>query len=218
MEGIAHILTSVSAGWCGWTMLGLLLCVIISEALQPGAVTGAWMIFQAQSSNRAYKAAPDNFMGQLLVAIFRIGSLAMALCLCFDTGASFTFVKFAIAFGVILVAFCIKMLCNQWMDYTFMLSRRFEDIYVQYGHIVTLLAIVLYIGSMILIHVSNPIAARWVLGIAVCLFELMLIYRSVQVFYSSLLSVLYLLLYIITLEALPLGAVWYVASLIISVL
>ena len=65
-------------------MLGLLLCAVLSEALQPGVITQAATSYMARAE-RTYKAAPNNFFGQLLITLFRIGTWSMALFLCFYT-------------------------------------------------------------------------------------------------------------------------------------
>ena len=216
MQALTHILSPLSAPWCGWTMLALLLCAILSEVAQPGAISRVTTIWQVKTTNRTYKSAPANFFGQLLISLFRIGTPAMGVCLCFYQGGDFRWISYIAVFGLILSVIMVKMLCNLWIDYTFRLSRLFEEIYEQYGHLVSMSAIILYPCILVLFHVDNVLVARWVMGVVTALFLVWFIYRSMRAFYTSPASIFYILLYFLTLEVLPLVAVWGLSALMIS--
>lgn len=213
-----HILSPLSSAWPWWVMLALLLCAVLSEATQPGAVVRAFTVLQVKANKRSYKSAPENFFGQFFVALFRLGVLSLALQLCLYDGETFRFATYAAISGVILAMWMIKMIANLWIDYTFMLSRRYEDVYEQYGHMVTLSALLLYPCLLVLLHVCQVIVARWVVGIIVVLFLLFLLYRMVRVFYQTPLSVVYILIYFLTLEALPLAALWVLTTQMITLI
>ena len=217
MDGIAHIFSSVNAPWCAWTMFGLLLCVILSEWFQPGVVSQAHLSLVVRN-DRLYKEAPANFMGQFLVSLFRIGTLALALCLCWAPENQFSFGAFGVISGLIIAVCLVKMLCNTIADYTFTLSRRFGAPYEHYGNLFTLVALVLYPVLLLLLRCASPLAARWCLGIIMSIFLLLWIYRTMRTYITTPVAMLYVLVYICTLEILPFVGLAYLSAKTISIL
>ena len=192
-------------------MFFLLLCAVLSEYFQPGVILQAHTSLVVRA-DRAYKDAPTNFLGQALITLFRIGTGAMALCLCLCTDEQFRFLSFIVVCGVIIGVVLVKMLCNQLLDYTFMLTRRFAPVYEHYGNIITIAAATLYPCLLVLLRLGNPIAARWVLGIIAVLFAGVWAYRTFRTYVVSLKAVLYIIVYLFTLEWLPLAALYIFSS------
>lgn len=216
-EGIAHIMSPLSAPWCGWTMLALLLCAILSEWFQPGIITQAHESLLAKTE-RTYKESPDTFLGQLLIALFRIGTIAMALCLCIYQGTGFSFIVFAVVCGVVLAVVLLKMLLNVAINYTFSLSNRFGGVYETYADIVTLAVLTLYPVVLVMLRINNPAVAQWGTGIVAVLFLGMWIYRSARLYIVSPQSLLYFALYMGTLEILPLATLYVLSDKLITIL
>ena len=217
MDGISHILSPVSAPWCGWTMLALLLCAVLGELLQPGVISQASYSLLSQN-DRTYKDAPTNFPGQMMMTLFRIGTAAMGLYLCLYTEGHCGFGIFAVLCGLIVALLLIKMLCNNLLDYTFQISRRSMPPYEQYGNIATIATCILYPALLIMLRVDNILVNRWVVGSIAVLFLLMWLYRLARNYIQSLGSIIYVALYIGTLEVLPLGLLFYLGSKTISII
>ena len=117
MEEVLHIVSPLSAVWTGWAMLALLLSAVLSEWLQPGIISqsAGSLVVRAE---RSYKDAPANNVGQLLISLFRIGTIAMGICLCLEPEGRFSFVSFAIVMGLIFSVILLKILCNLLLNYT----------------------------------------------------------------------------------------------------
>jgi hypothetical protein len=217
MEGVAHIFTPLNAAWCGWTMLFLMLCAVISEMMQPGVISQAGASLRVRTE-RVYKDAPTNFISQFLITIFRIGTLAIAIYLSFYSGGHFSFGIFAILCGITFVTALVKMAGDELADYTFMLSRRFSPAYEHYANILTITSCILYPCVLVLLRFGNVVASRWVLGATIIIFFILWIYRASRHFVNSPQAVLYFILYICTLEFLPLGLLLYLSSQTINCL
>ena len=217
MDGVSHILSAVSAPWCGWTMLVLLLCAVLAEWFQPGVITQSPSGLQTRTE-RMYKEAPTNFMGQLLIALFRIGTPAMALCLCFCSPDHASFAAFGAIVGLIVAVMLVKMVCSLLLNYTFSLSSHFGNPFEAYGNIATLGAVILYPMVLVLMHVPNPVILHWLVGIMAVLYLLAWAYRAVRTYMVSLVSVLYLVFYIATLEVLPMALLIYLSAKTITIL
>lgn len=196
-------------------MLALLLCAVLSEYMQPGVISQAHTSLFSQS-DRTYKDAPVNFIGQFMITLFRIGTLAMAVCLSVYTEGNLRFGAFAVIGGITLAVLLVKMACTALVDYTFMLSRRFAPAYGQYSDIATIAVCALFPAVLAVLYIGNQTAARWVLLGATALFVVMWTYRMVRTYLQSLLAILYIALYIVTLEALPVGVLLYISSKTIS--
>lgn len=214
-EGIAHIISPSSAAWCGWTMLVLMLCGILSELFQPGVITQAKSSLTAQGE-RLYKDSPNNFMGQLMLALFRIGVITMAVYLCCDQTNYFSFTGFWMISGIVLAVMIIKMLCNAWVDYTFRISRRFGNAYEHYGNILTMGTLALYPAVLVLLRCGQPSVNRWVIGLIAVLFLLTWCYCAFRQLVSTPRAILYLVVYVATVEVLPWALLFIVSNQTLS--
>ena len=216
MDGISHILSPMSAPWCGWTMLVLLLCAVLGELAQPGVISQASASLLSRN-DRTYKNAPVNFIGQSLITLFRIGTLAMALFLCFYQKGDFGFGAFVLLCGIIFAILLIKMLCNALLDYTFQLTRHYAPVYEQYGDLSTIMSCILYPFLLIGIQLGITGYYRWVLGLVAGLFLLIWLYRMAHNYIRTPMAILYVILYMGTMEVLPFGALLYISSKTISI-
>ncbi len=217
MSEITHILSPMSAVWSGWAMFILMLCAVLAEVWQPGVISQASMVIVTKA-NRTYKAAPANFIGQVMVHIFRIGTLSMGVYLCFCEGIPFRFVTFLAICGVVFCFWWIKMAINALIDYTFSLSRRYAAPYEIYSNIATLAVLVLYPLLLLLMRIGNMEAGRWAVGVVVVLFLSLCIYRGGRLFISSPGTLFYFFLYITTLECMPVVALFYLSEKLISII
>lgn len=217
LESIAHILSPMSAGWVGWTMFALLLFVVLGEWFQPGVITQAVGSLVAHN-DRMYKESPTNPQGQLFITLFRIGTLGLALYLSVYTGGVFAFGVYSAICGAVLIILLIKMLCNVLLDYTFSLPTHSVAAYEHYANIASLAAVVLYAAELVLLRLCDRNVSLWVAGIISLLFVLMWMYRSWRLFVHTPRAVLYLLIYISTLEVLPLVILYFISDKLISIL
>lgn len=198
-------------------MLLLLFCALLSEWLQPGVLTQSAASLFAKT-NRTYKDSPVTFMGQLLVTLFRVGTIAMALCLCFCSATYAPFSAFGVACGWVLAALLLKMVCAWLLNYTFSLDRRFGAVYEPYGDLFTVGCLALYPAVLILLHFGTPRIACWVFGIWVALLIGIWLIRCLRVYLVKPMALVYLLLYIMTMEILPMAGLAYVSAKTITLL
>lgn len=196
-------------------MLVLFLCLIAGELIQPGIISQAHASLTARTE-RTYKKAPANTLAQLFMTIFRIGTLAMAICLGWYAGEDFLFSSFAAVCGLIIAFVLVKMLCYMLLDYTFSLSRRFMPVYDQYGNLTTIAGCVLFPCLLIFIRIGQPALSLWALVGIAALFVAACLYRMAVIYIRSVSAVVYVLLYIATLELIPFGALLYLSSKMIA--
>lgn len=196
-------------------MFGLFLCAVLAELTQPGVISQAAASLFAHTE-RTYKESPDTFMGQLLITLFRIGTLSMTLCLCLCAEGRLPFKAFWAVGGVILAVFIVKMLCNVLLDYTFGITRLHGDAYEPYGNVVTLTAMTLYPLLLVLTYIGSLAVSQWTVGIVAVLAVAVWTYRSARTYCVSPMAVLYLAGYIATLEVLPIAATYCLSAKLLS--
>lgn len=183
--------------------------------MQPGIITQAYTTLTAHT-DRTYKEAPVNMQGQILVGLFRLGTIALAVSLCIATGSTFTFSMFAVVCGWVVAMLLAKTVINAILDYTFMLSHRFPQASSQYRDIATLASCILYPGVLVALRIGNITVNWWAFGIIAGLFILICAYRMALHFIHSLTALVYVVVYICTLEVLPIGALLYLSSITIA--
>ena len=211
-----HIVSPLTAPWCGWTMLVLFLLAVLSEWIQRGVITQTLTSLTVHSE-RTYKDAPTNTLAQLFITLFRFGTFAMAICLCFAS-EGFSFAAYAAVLGIILGVMLLKMLCNRLLDYTFQITRLFGDANEHYANILTLASVVMYVLLLIFLRIDSEPAYRWMVGSVAALFFLLWLYRSARQFVRSPMAVLYLLLYMATLELLPMAGITVLSAKTIAII
>ena len=212
-----HIISPLTAPWCGWTMLVLLIMAVLSEWLQPGVITQATtsLLFHPE---RAYKDAPTRTVAQLFITIFRLGTLAMALCLCFPPESGFSFVAYMAVAGVIFCVALVKMACDLLVDYTFRITKTYGEVYEHYSNLMTLLTVVVYGLLLVFLQIDSPVATRWMMIAVAGIFFLFWFYRSARQFVRTPVAVVYLLLYMTTMELLPMAGIAVLSAKMISLL
>ena len=198
-------------------MLALLLFAILSEWMQPGVISQALGSLKVRPE-RMYKDAPTNVMAQLLLTLFRVGTVAMTLCLCLCPDNRFTFAAFAAVCGIVVGVLMLKMLCNILLDFTFQLVRKYGDVYEHYSNILTLTVVVLYPMALLFMHIASLQTTRWLMLAAAVLFLGMWLYRCTRQFVQTPMAILYLLAYTATLEILPMAGIVLLSAKTITII
>ncbi len=205
--GIEHIVSLYNTGWYGWTLLLLGICAVLSEVFQPGVMSGITGTVFAHSE-RIYTRTPDNFQGQLTASIFRIGTLALMLVMIWSDRMDSTtndIALYGIAIAMIVAVIIIKMVLNALIDYTFQLKAAATGVNAHMAGISTLVCFGLYTAALLLPLADNVVVNRWTAGVLCIVYLVLTTYRMVLIFLSDAKSIIYILMYIMTLEVLPIG-------------
>ena len=196
MTGIEHIATLYSAGWFGWAMMLLATCAVLSEVFQPGVISSVTASVFALS-DRTYKQTP------------RLGTPALLLIMAIDDrfdSAGNGLLCYTIALAMTIGIMMIKMLCNGLIDYTFTLRAFAAGVTTHYANIATLSALVQFPMMLILPLFGSLTVNRWAAGISAALFIGLITYRLARIYLSGAKAIGYILIYVLTLEVLPVGA------------
>jgi len=194
-----------------------MLFAILAEWIQPGVISQAYTSLKVRTE-RMYKDAPTSGMAQILITAFRIGTLAMIVCMCFAPNDRLTFVAYMAVCGVILAILMVKMICNILLNYAFQITRIYGDVYEHYSNIFTLTIVAMFPLVLLFLHIGSITATRCLLGVMAVLFLVMWLYRCVRQFIHAPLAIIYLLTYMITLEILPMVGLLLFSEKTLSIL
>ena len=204
MNKLPLISSPLSEAWPSWLLLGLLLCIVMAEVLQPETIK---MSFRTTFSRmeRMFGDSAVNFLGVVALNIYRLGIISLTLYLvCYKEG-DFSM----LTYGLILLAIIAFVACKSFfawiLSYTFDL-RRVASLYLtQYSSLWTALCIVLYPILLVFVNVGHHNFFQWLILIIAGLFCIDIFIKLVQHFYQGLSSLGYIALYTLTLEIIPLA-------------
>mgnify|MGYP004626136209 CR=1 FL=1 len=203
MHYALHILSPVSAPWVAWVMLFLLLCAVVAEMVQSGVVLQAFSTIFAKVE-RSYGDVQQNPLEELIMNIFRIGTFAMALYLYAYRAGDFRFTTYLLVAAWVLGIDAVKLAAAALVNYTFRISKRFALISTHYNNLWTVICCGFYVALLFLLNIDNAVVTKWSLfALAVAAIVLVLI-KWIRIFCTDVRSLLYIVLYILTLEVLPL--------------
>lgn len=203
MYVLPHISSPISAPWVAWVMLCLLLCCVLAEIVQRGAIVQAFSTLFSKME-RAYGDAQQNMLEQLIIMVFCIGSFAMALYLFTYRGGDFRFATYMLTSALVLCVDVIKWAVSALVNYTFGISKRLAQLSTHRNNMQTVICILFYTASLCLLRVGNQEVVRWVLGGCAVVALVLICIKWIRVFCVDIRSLLYILLYVLTLEVLPL--------------
>jgi hypothetical protein len=125
----------------------------------------------------------------------------------------FTFINCGIVFGVILATILVQNLLVRLVGLVFLSNRMLESALEQRGLIGDVLCGLMPLAIMLLYMI--PACGMLVVIVLSLLYVGMILVKAIQLCYNNLLSVLYVLLYIISLEVIPLvGAILWIKNII----
>lgn len=196
--------TPLSEPWTMWVLLFLLLLLVVALVRQPAMLKNSFHSLFTRL-NRSYSDASTDLMNRALLVVFRAGVLALLLYVMLYSGGKFSFLFYLMIVLVVLLGGALKWLFNGLTAYVFMLRHGVDESRSSYEAIWLLLSIVLYPVLVLMIDFS------WIkFGTIVCiilafLYVALVLIKLGRVFVSRPIVILYIFLYTITMEVLPIG-------------
>ena len=208
MEMISRISSPVSESWVAWILLLLVVLWLLNSMFGPEIS----LVFRGLFSRGERTYLSNGGQLQYTTWGFRVGVVALLVQMLLVKGEGFAFVDYGIIFGIMSLAYLVQELLIRLVGAVFVSHRVLEGALDQR----TLLNNALC-GMLPLVVLSSRMER---LGVIV-LFALLLLYigilliKSVQLFYKNILSILYISLYIISLEFIPLvGAILWIKNIL----
>ncbi len=194
--------TPLTEVWTMWTMLALLVCGVLSIAGQPGFLLVAFRgVFTKME--RTYSDAGRSWMNVIGCTIFRVGVLAMALYVFFFESGDFVMWRYWVLVLLILGLELLRWGCSMAVTYVFGLRQGLDESRAYYDNLWLVSSVILYPVTLLMINWGIG-TGGWIAMCSLFLFFLItLTVRLFRVYVVKWTSVIYILLYVVTLEVLP---------------
>ena len=219
-EGILHPLLPQSANWVFCMLSALLLLLIISFSNASAFILeDIKSYFQSSERPNLYrKTTLNDFRAQFLLIIFAIGVISLFAQLhIYETSTDFELIDYAYLLGITVLFFCLKYIVIQMIGFVFLDPKVLSLAKFSYFNIVSLLGVFLF--PLLLLRIYAPINLHYwidIMSIAVCVLAYILItIKLFQLFLHKIVASFYILLYLCTLEFLPLFILLKVYQLIV---
>lgn len=225
MDMVPHILSVYANAWTGWVMLALLLLLVLNHSPQYSLIGSVKNVFS--HAERVYGAQSRAWGSEVCEWLFRIGVLAMAVWilaigngrldmgygrLAIGNGA----MGYAKVLALVLAVYVVQRLVLRGVGYVFVPRKQLSAAMEQYNAICSAACVCLYPIVLVVMNVPAAHLAQILCGAVLVAFVGMIVWKSIRLFYTNILSLLYILLYIIFLEIMPIMVIFSVAKLIIS--
>ena len=196
----------MSAAWVSWVMLVMLVLMAFNRYF----VTDLLLVFRTMFSRSERLYLDSSWQEKILAWLFRCGVIAMAIylmqvrelggCLMGD---------YCVALGLIGGMMLVQYGLEKLVCVVFLSAKQSDLIFEQRSCICNAVALVLWLCVLVMQWVDNVMIMNSMCYTLATVYVGLLLVKSVQLLYRNILSIFYILLYIISLEVVPLVATYF---------
>ncbi len=219
-EGIPHPSFPESESWVFGTILFLFLMMVVSFLRSSGwFYESVRIFFQVKDRSSIFsKTTINDFQSRFILILFSVGVLSLyGYILLIPSGKPFEITQYALVLGVTLLFYIFKFLSIEVLGYVFLEKQSLKIARESYFNLLIYLGIVLF--PLLIFQIYFPL---WLndytvyISLVVCvLLFVFLIFKLFQIFFQKAVTSFYLLLYLCTLEILPVFLMYSIIRTII---
>jgi hypothetical protein len=216
MDIVPHISSIYANAWTGWVLLALLLLLVINRSARVGVIGSVRSVFS--QSERVYASQSRAWGSELCEYAFRLGVLAMAVWVLvigdgrLDMGDGQWAMGYAKVFALVLGVYVAQRLLMRGVGHVFVANKQLDAAMEQYNGICSMACVCLYPILLVLTNVHIAYLAQILCGGVLLLFVLCVLWKSIRLFYTNVLSLMYILIYIVFLEIMPIMVIFSVTK------
>ena len=202
MDNVARILSPDSASWVMWVLFGLLLLALCVGFLGSDIAALARSLFS--KSDRMYvDRNTQGILQTIIVLSFRIGVIALVGYLWIYNANDFAIVNYLLVVGIVASLLLVQWLLLKGIGNVFLTPKQLAIAMEQRSVVCNTMAMLLWPIALVMIYIGKE-ASTVLCGIAGGVYVVLICVKYMQLFYQNVLSIGYMLLYVISLEVLPL--------------
>ena len=202
MDNVARILSPDSASWVMWVLFGLLLLALCVGFLGSDIAALARSLFS--KSDRMYvDRNTQGILQTIIVQSFRIGVIALVGYLWIYNANDFAIVNYLLVVGIVASLLLVQWLLLKGIGNVFLTPKQLAIAMEQRSIVCNAMAMLLWPMALVMIYIGKE-ASTVLCGIAGGMYVVLICVKYMQLFYQNVLSIGYMLLYVISLEVLPL--------------
>ena len=201
MEAIFRVSSSMSAAWTNWVMLILLVLLAFNRFFLADIAA----VFRNMFSRSERLYLDSTWQGRVIAWVFRAGVVAMTVYVLISKELSqCTMIGYWISFGLIAALFLIQYRAERLVSAVFLPAKMQDLVMEQRNCICNAIAAILWVGTLTIQWIDNVLIIRTLCYVFAGIYIVLLIVKSMLLFHKNALSILYVMLYIISLEVVPL--------------
>lgn len=213
MDNIVRIWSPNSAPWVMWVLFGLLLLALCVGFLGSDIAALARSLFS--KSDRMYvDRNTQGILQTIIVQSFRIGVIALVGYLWIYNANDFAIVNYLLVVGIVASLLLVQWLLLKGIGNVFLPQKHLAIAMEQRSIVCNAMAMLLWPIALVMIYIGKE-ASTVLCGIAGGVYVVLICVKYMQLFYQNVLSIGYMLLYVISLEVLPLCAALFWAQKLI---
>ena len=213
MDNIVRIWSPNSAPWVMWVLFGLLLLALCVGFLGSDIAALARSLFS--KSDRIYvDRNTQGILQTIMVLSFRIGVIALVGYLWIYNANDFAIVNYLLVVGIVASLLLVQWLLLKGIGNVFLTPKQLAIAMEQRSVVCNTMAMLLWPIALVMIYIGKE-ASTVLCGIAGGVYVVLICVKYMQLFYQNVLSIGYMLLYVISLEVLPLCAALFWAQKLI---
>lgn len=203
MNSIDIIYSPQEAHWVGWTIFVIMVIGVLGKCFSP-----TWLIESGRAifsqNERAYLDNTQGLFRKLLQFFFCYSIISLAIyLLVYEQGPAYMLLYLKM-FLLIIVCSLIKTALTYFVCYIFELQKTYNNYYIHYKNLQTLCCTLLYPALLFSVNYDFPMVMYIYTLVVYVVYLLCLIVRIYSIMTSGTpLSILYILLYIVCLEVIP---------------
>ena len=214
MDVVSRILSPFVGSWVAWVMVSLL-CLMLCNQVISSSISMIWRSWSSHSERMYTGAMSQSVVSVVLSYVFRVGVMAMGVYLCVYDSGDFLLMNYIKLLGVLTIVLLVQWVLWQLMSFVFLPFSQRKNAWEQRVMIYNASCVLLWGILLIIIGIPNALLQVILMVILGILWIGLLMVKGLQMFYRKPWDVLYVLLYSITLEVLPvLGSVIWAKQII----
>lgn len=202
MNVVNLISTPQSESWPIWIMFVLLLLLVLAIAHQPGLLKDGFRAIFSRLE-RTYADSARDIYTDLLLLLFRLGTISLTLQTIFFSTGVFRIRHFLMILLFTVVLELIRWICIRFVAYIFLSARALSQPMAYYANLQLMLALFIYPVTLLTIDFAWVTTGAVLTAIIFATYLILLTIRMARMFLSKPVAILYIALYILTLEILP---------------
>ena len=185
-----------------WVLFGLLLLALCVGFLGSDIAALARSLFS--KSDRMYvDRNTQGILQTIIVQSFRIGVIALVGYLWIYNANDFAIVNYLLVVGIVASLLLVQWLLLKGIGNVFLTPKQLAIAMEQRSVVCNTMAMLLWPIALVMIYIGKE-ASTVLCGIAGGVYVVLICVKYMQLFYQNVLSIGYMLLYVISLEVLPL--------------
>lgn len=206
-------ISDLQSPWLMWLMMALLVAIGWAYYRQPAWIRSVTNVVSGKIE-RSYADTRLDYITLLLLIGFVLGTFGTAAYVLFAT-APFSVAQWGIAVGLTALFMMLKALGLAWIEWTFGFAKRLAVSYTQYLQGYVLMGVALFVWILLWLQFRSSSALQIVLWVILALFMVLWFIKGIKLIHKPV-SVLYILIFIIAGEFLPIAALGWAVNRVLE--